>query len=596
MKTVRMALDILSRGERRRGALILALICVMALMEMVGVASVLPLLSVVGNPESIQERNWLLSLYEFTGAETTESFLTYLTAGTISLTVFVAIFRVFTTYVMNRYIQMRRHSISERLLSVYVRSPYTSFLNRHTSDMAKNILSETDQVVQQILSPFVELCAQAALVFAILALLMVYDPLLTVSAAFFIFSAYAGVYLVFKRLLQQLGHRRLSANRDRFAAASDALSGIKDIKLLGREAAYLSRFRPASVLFARNQATKATIGVAPKYVFEAAAICGILIIMYLQMRAGMDFADALPALGLFAFGGLKLLPASQRIYQSVANLRFGNAIIDNIHRELNAPIELISIKDQDIRPVIPQHEIVLENLSFRYPGADGKSLHAINVSIPVGSSLGIVGSTGAGKTTLVDLILGLLTPTEGKLKVDGRSISGGDIRAWQRSLGYVPQTIFLSDASIAENIALGIPTDEIDLAAVKRAALIAQLHDFIMNELPQGYDTRIGERGVRLSGGQRQRIGIARALYHDPAVVVFDEATSALDNATEKAVMDSLAALARVKTLIVVAHRLNTVRFCNLIAVMETGRVVGLGSFDELERDNEAFRRISMFK
>ena len=402
-------------------------------------------------------------------------------------------------------------------------------------------------------------------------------------------------FLVLRHKLTRLGGIIVTANKERFMAAGEALGGIKDIKLLGREQAYLSRFQGPSQRFAAGHAKHQTLNQVPLFLIEAIAIGGIILISIIMlMNSGGIHSGAmghiLPTLGLYAFAAYRLKPAMNNIFQGFTSLRFGRATVDSLYSEMrlnSAPKRLLRQPSTQIKA---RHSITLEQLSYTYPNADKPTLRNLSLNIPVGSAVGLVGSTGAGKTTLVDIVLGLLRPTQGAITVDGTPITEQNLSDWQQSLGYVPQNIFLTDTSIAENIALGIPNDLIDLELVVRCARMAQVHDFIMSELPEQYATLVGERGVRLSGGQRQRIGIARALYREPEILVFDEATSALDNVTERAVMDAIDALAKQKTIILIAHRLSTVRNCDQIVLLDQGEIQAKGSFDKLTKESELFK------
>jgi len=299
----------------------------------------------------------------------------------------------------------------------------------------------------------------------------------------------------------------------------------------------------------------------------------------------------LPTIGLYAFASYRLKPAVHNIYHGFASLRFGKAVVGNI----SADFRLQSVKPQQKPPhevFKVKHKIDLVGLTYSYPNSPKPTIKELSIAIPVGSTFGLVGGTGAGKTTLVDILLGLLMPQKGYVAVDGRLIDKTNMRAWQKILGYVPQETFLADASLLENIAMGIERNEIDIEQVVKSAKMAQIHDFVMSELPEHYETTVGERGVRLSGGQRQRIGIARALYHDPDILVFDEATSSLDNLTEKAVMDAIEALAHQKTVIIIAHRLSTVKNCDQIVLLERGEILAVGNYDELKKNNMKFREM----
>jgi ATP-binding cassette, subfamily B, bacterial PglK len=389
----------------------------------------------------------------------------------------------------------------------------------------------------------------------------------------------------------------VDANKKRFTVAGEAFGGIKNIKLSGLEAVYLERFNLPSIQYSRSHAGHNTLGIIPGYVVEVVLFGAILTLTFgLVMTSGgiqsTVMGEIMPLVGLYALSVIRLKPLMQAIYQGVAGLKFGGALVANLHKELN-PDKLVSIHKAPSETKRLRQHIFLENITFHYPGANKSSLDNITLEIPRLSSLGLVGTTGAGKTTLVDVILGLLQPSQGGLFVDGERVTLANLRSWQRNLGYVPQDIFLSDATIAENIALGIPKSEIDYEQVTRCARSAQLDNFIMQEFPDRYETVVGERGLRLSGGQRQRIGIARALYHNPDVLIFDEATSALDSVTERAVMDAIDMLAHQKTIILIAHRMSTVRHCDQIVLLDKGRIKAVGSFDELKNTDAHFRELS---
>lgn len=594
MTTFKKVLALLSPQERRRGALVMIMVVVMAITETVGVAAVMPFLSVMGNPEAVEDTPYLLATYNAFAFESKQTFLTVLGIGAFGIVLLSAAVRIVTTYAINRYAQMRRHSVGERLLETYLRQPYAFFLNRHSGDMAKSILSEVDQLVGQVIKPGFDAIAYTVVALAIVLFLIIQDPWLALAVGVVIGGSYLLIFGVVQKHLAKIGKERATANKERFTAAGEALGGIKDIKLLGREQAYLTRFRPSSARFSRHQATNATLSEVPRYFIEAIGVGGVILLALFLMASRDSVGQALPVLGLYAFAGYKLLPAAQRIYQGFAKLRFGAAAVDEIYADLNEREALAEIRNLPNDRLEATKAIVLNNLSFTYPGTKSTALKNIDLTVPVGSAIGLVGGTGAGKTTLVDLTLGLLRPTEGQLEVDDTPITDKNLRQWQASLGYVPQDIFLVDATVAENIALGIPKTKIDHAKVEECARMAQVHEFIMNQMPQQYETEVGERGVRLSGGQRQRIGIARALYHDPAILVFDEATSALDNATEKAVMDAVNALSHDKTIIMIAHRLSTVKKCDQIVLLEQGAINAKGTYDELLNKSQSFKQMAI--
>lgn len=586
-------LALLTPQEKRRGVLVLGMMFLLAVLETAGVASIMPFLAVLGNPELVETNAALGWMYERGGFDTVDAFLFALGLGACLLVVLSTGVRILNTYAVNRYVLMREYSISARLLQTYLRQPYEFFLTRNSADLSKSVLSEVRQVINLALRPGMELISYGLVAAALVALLVAMDPVVAASVGLLFGLLYGAIYLTIRGFLRRMGAKRVSANRARYQMAAEAFGGIKDLKVLGRDQAYLKRFRRPAAEFARYEYLKATLVTTPRYLIETIAFGGVLALALFLMATRESLGAVLPLLGLYAFAGYRLLPAVQHIFSSAASLRFGGPAVDPIYEDLiESPPEVSeAAKGRDFTL---SEGIRFSGVSFRYPGADGDALRRVDLMIPARTSVGFVGQTGAGKTTAVDLILGLLQPTQGTILVDGRPMDQVGMRAWQRALGYVPQDIYLADGSVAENIAFGIEKERIDPAAVERAARAARIHEFVTEALPQGYGTEVGERGVRLSGGQRQRIGIARALYHDPEVLVLDEATSAVDTATERAIMDAVEGLAGQKTLIMIAHRLSTVERCGQIVVLDHGEVVGIGSFEELRSSNETFRKLAV--
>ena len=384
----------------------------------------------------------------------------------------------------------------------------------------------------------------------------------------------------------------MQANQERYTVLSEAFGAAKEVKVGGLEQAYIQRFAKPAEIWATGQATAQVIAQLPRFALEAIAFGGMLIVvLYLMAKSG-SFAAAVPIIALYAFAGYRLMPALQQIYGAFTALRFVGPALDALHEDLIS-LQGSNTQDRLITPLSLTHAIELNKVSYHYPNASQPALKDISINIPAHSKVGFVGATGSGKTTAVDVTLGLLEPQTGHLNVDGQPINAANRRRWQRAIGYVPQHIYLADDSVTANIAFGVNAEDIDQQAVERAAKIANLHEFVSNDLLQGYETTVGERGVRLSGGQRQRIGIARALYHDPQVLILDEATSALDNLTEHAVLESVNNLGYDITIIMIAHRLSTVRQCDQIYLLERGKVKAHGTFDELTQTNEQFRAMA---
>lgn len=591
-ETFAKLMDLLDARERRRFRLLMLGTLLMGLANMVGVASVAPFLAVLARPELVQENAVLATLHAWSGLENPATFTLWLGAGATTAYFGGIATKAAVSYGLMRFAAMRNYSISTRLMERYLGQPYIWFLGRHTAELNRTVLAEVQQTVNGVLIPFLNLVSNGVLVVFLLLLLIAVHPTIALFLGGLTGGAYAVTFLAVRGPLARLGEEQVDLLRTRFRLAQEGLGGAKEIKTLGLEATLLHRFAAMSRRLAGIVTRAGLYSLLPRHLLEGVAFGGMMTVVLglVWLEAG-DLSKILPVAGIYALAGSRISPAMQQIYQLLGKLRVGRAMLDNLHRHWSeAPPASVEAPPA----AIPLRErLVLENVAFAYPNAEQGALRGLDLEIPARSSVGIVGGTGAGKTTTIDLILGLLEPSGGRLLIDGRPIeTDADRRAWRRSVGYVPQQIHLVAASVAENIAFGLPPERIDMAAVERAARSAQLHEFIVEELPDGYDTEIGERGVRFSGGQRQRVGLARALFQNPDVLVFDEATSALDNVTERAVMDAVASLGGRKTVIMVAHRLSTVRDCDEIVLLEHGRVAARGPWAELIESSPAFRRM----
>jgi len=593
--------ELLDSKERKRGSWILLLVLGMAFIEVLGVASIMPFLAVMGNPQVLETNLFLNYVYNkllIFNVNTPEDFFVVFGVFSFLLLITSALYKTFTHYSMNLYIETLRHNLSTRFLKNYLEKPYAFFLDRNSGDLSKIILSEVDLFVAGVIRPIFNMLAYFIISIFIISLLLVVDFFLAISVAGLLVGLYFIIYIFFKSKLARIGIKRVEANKNRFMAVTEVFGGIKDIKLLGCEQNYINRFTTPSNNFALANAANQTINQVPKYLIESIAFGGMLaVIVFLILSSGGlgvgSLSDILPIVGLYAFSAYRLQPALHFIFQGFSSLRSGEATLDALQFDFKIKTPNSSISKTYEKLKIEKN-ITLTDINYRYPASDVPILKNIHLNIPVHTSLGIVGGTGAGKTTLVDLILGLLTPSSGHLMVDGKLINDVLKDSWQQSLGYVRQDIFLSDASIAENIAFGIPKDDINLDQVVNCAKLAHIHKFIQNDLINQYETNIGERGIRLSGGQRQRIAIARALYRDPEVLVFDEATSALDNITEKVVIRAINELANKKTIILIAHRLSTVKNCDQIIVLEHGSIIAKGEYGKLISHNDVFRNLAV--
>lgn len=592
-QAMRRLFTLLDRTERRRFYWLLPAVTGMALLQVIGIASVLPFLALVTDPSIVETSRVLTLAYDLLGFTSINSFLVFTGAAALALLVISNAFTALTEYLLLRYSWNLNHSLSVRLLREYVAKPYVFFVDQNSAALATNILSETKQAVRGFVLAALNLMSRTIVAAFILALLIGLYPLLALLTFGFLGAAYGVTFMLVKRAMSESGRKRSHSDRARHQAAFEVLGGIKDIKILGREEPFLKRYERHSRTYERQMAKQQVIALFPRYAFETIAFGGMLMIVLILLLRGSGVQQIVPTLGVFAFATLRLLPALQSLFGSMTSLRFSVTAVDVIYRDVSHD-GAASIESRDgVEPLPFTRQLELESVDFTYPQAKGPVLRDFSLTVKANSTVGIVGPTGSGKTTTVDILLGLLEPQRGALKVDGVTIDASNRGAWQSNLGYVPQQIYLADDTIAANIAFGVRPKEVDMAAVERAAAMANIHEFIATELPDGYATMIGERGVRLSGGQRQRLGIARALYHDPAVLVFDEATSALDGVTEEGIFRAVTELGKSKTIIMIAHRMTTVRECDQIFLLEKGTVTARGTFDELLAGSARFRAMA---
>ena len=592
MQVLKKFYQLLSFHERKRAYVLVFMLLITAFLDMLGVASILPFIAVLSNPGIIESNMIFNNIFQASsmfGVENNQQFLFVLGVIVFALLVFSLIFKAITSYVQVLFAQMLEYSICKRLMEGYLHQSYSWFLNRNSADLGKTILSEVGQIIGSGLKPLIELIAKGMVAIALIILLIIADPKLALIVGLSLSVTYLLIFYFLRKYLNRIGEERLKTNELRFMAVSEAFGAAKEVKVGGLEQTYIKSFSDPAKIFARAQASSQVISQLPRFILEAIAFGGILlIILYIIAQTG-SFNSALPIISLYVFAGYRLMPALQSIYSSFTSLTFVGPSLDKLHEDIKNLKPFNENQDQGVLSL--NEKIVLKNIYYNYPNTSRTALKDMSLSIPAQSTIGLVGATGSGKTTTVDIILGLLEPQKGTLEVDGQIITKQNSRSWQRSIGYVPQHIYLADDSVAANIAFGVDSTDIDQAAVEKASKIANLHEFILEELPEQYQTTIGERGVRLSGGQRQRIGIARALYHDPKVLVLDEATSALDNQTEIAVMSAINNLSKNVTTILIAHRLSTVKNCDKIFLLEKGKIKDEGTFEELININENFRK-----
>jgi len=553
--------------DKRKVFYVLILIMGMAFIESAGVVSIMPFLAVLSNPEVVESNHYLKRLYDFTSASNKQNFILYL--GFISLTIVVCstVFKIITQYAVNRFASLQRHYFATRLLKIYLQQNYEFFIQRNSATLVKNILSEVDQLIWAMILPALTLMSYGVVLISMVGILLLYDPVMAIATAFVLGLFYSGIYLLVRKKLVQIGQEFTEANQERYQTCQEALAGIKDVMINNARDGYIEQFEKSSRVFARHIATRDTLGQVPLNIIETVGYGCLIGLAMILVVSGKNVSHILPVLGLYGFAAYRMLPAAQNIYRSISQIKFSEQVLAVLQPEFAfEELQQTTHSNVKLQKLSFEHSICLENIGFAYPNRlDQPVLKNMSLNIAKNSSLGVVGKSGSGKSTLMDIMLGLLQPQQGRVLIDGVELTERNIMAWRDLVGYVPQSIHLADKSVAENIAFGIPPSQIDFKQIDFVAKQAQIDDFILRQLPQGYDTMIGERGVMLSGGQRQRIGIARALYKNPQVLFMDEATSALDMETEAAVNEAIQSLSGQKTMVIIAHRESAVAKCDRI-------------------------------
>ncbi len=562
-------------NQRKAVFVMLTLMLVGMLLETLGIGLVIPALALMTQGDLLSSQSALgRNLLEWLDTPTQAQLITY---GILLLGVvyFIkAVFLSFLAWRQSTFVYELEANLSLRLFTCYLRQPYTFHLQRNSAQLIQHSVNEVAQFSRGAVRSAMTLITEILVTIGIGALLFIVEPvgaslvIATLGITGFAFHKFSKVRLM------RWGRARQYHEGMRIQHLQQGLGGAKDVMLFGRESDFLNNYAFHNHETAKVYISQNTLEALPRLWLEFLAVVGLVVLVISMLAQDKPIDSLAPTLGLFAAAAFRLLPSTNRILTALQNLRYVFPVIDVIAREIALPINASSVAVADRLSLCGSLEI--KNVNYTYSGASEPALNNISLEIEFGKSVGFIGGSGAGKSTLIDVILGLLKPDKGRLTIDGKDINEV-LRGWQNQIGYVPQTIYLTDDTLRRNIAFGLAGEQIDDLAIKKAAEAAQLSDFIAT-LPDGLNTVVGERGVRLSGGQRQRIGIARALYHNPAVLVLDEATSSLDISTERDVMQAVNALHGEKTILIVAHRLSTVQHCDYIVRLERGEVVQVGS------------------
>ena len=582
----------LDRLRQRQFIMLSGLMVVSAFAEVISLGAVLPFLSILVTPELVFNHPIVSNMAPKWGITSADQLVLPLTVAFALTAMLAGAMRILLLWVSTRLTVVCGSELSIEVYRRTLYQPYWVHAGRNTSEVISGIINKVNNVLFGVMLPLLTVVSSAVLLVAIMLALITIDPIVASTAAVGFGVSYLLITLMSRRRLHRNSQRIALEQNQVVKALQEGMGGIRDVLLDGTQPLYCHIYSNADQPLRRAQGNNVFIAGSPRPAMEALGIVLIAVLAYSLSRQTSGISSALPVLGALALGAQRLLPALQQLYAAWASIAGNHAALIDTVELLDQPLPEDQTQNT-LAALSIQSSIRFEDVRYRYTSDGPWVLDGFNLTIPKGSRIGFVGSTGSGKSTTLDLLMGLLIPTEGEVLLDGQAITGNRVRAWQQIIGHVPQSIYLADTSLAENIAFGVPPEAIDQQRVQHAARNAQIADFIESN-PEGYHANVGERGIRLSGGQRQRIGIARALYKQASVLIFDEATSALDNATEQSVMDAIEGFDRDLTILLIAHRINTVKRCDIIVELENGRVVAQGTYEQLLELSPSFRRMAL--
>ena len=569
------------------------IIILTAFTEVAGVASIGPFMSLVSNPSQIYQEGFFNNLYDISGASNQQDFLALAGIMVVTILLTSAIVATFSLRYIYHFAQKVGAEISSNLFDYYISSNWLFHTQKNSSNLITNLTSECSRVTTGIIVPALIMNAKIFISLSIILFLFWVDPLVSIIGFTLFGSAYSIIFYSVKIKLEKNGEKLTEHQNIRIRSMNEGFGGIKDILLMDRADQFKNRFRESSHIYGQAIGTQQTLSEIPKYWIELLAFgTMILLVLFLMLSLEGDLSTIIPTLSMFAMASYKLIPSFQQIYFYLSGIKFSQSAILSVGNDLKNHLQNKQLKNRSKDNKVLSYDLNLENVFFKYPNKNLQVTNGVSIFIPENSMVGFVGPSGSGKSTLIDIILGLLIPSQGLMKVGGKKIDESNANVLQALVGYVPQTIFLGDCSIKHNIAFGLNDRDIDLSRIDSAVNQAQLNDLI-DQLPEGLDTIVGEKGVQLSGGQRQRIAIARALYRNPKILVLDEATSSLDGMTEKKIMDSIYKIASDITVLIIAHRLNTIKECDMIYYMDDGKIIDYGNYEALMNSNKNFRDLS---
>lgn len=595
-KIITQFFKLLTPSQRKRFYVLQILVVLMAFTDVLGVASIIPFMALVGDMSILNQDTIISKVYKSSGIISETHFVFFLGMAVLFMLFISALISIFTIWRLSMFAVKVGAEISDRLYMHYLNRDWLFHVSGSSAQLTKKIVSETGRVTGGIISPIMQMNARIVLSLFMSITIFLYDPKVAIVGILIFAFAYFILYRFVRTRLLLNGKMLSDVHEERFSLMNEGFGGIKDLLLSGLSNYFVRRFNQTGLKLAYSQGTNATLAQVPRYFLELVAFGSLIIlVLYLIISHNGNLGMILPILSVYALATFKLLPSFQLIYASIARIKGNISAFESIRQDLiDSNSKEIKKKEttNEKQYLYPKNEISLKNITFSYPGKSEPTIKELNIFIKAKSVIGIVGISGSGKSTIIDILLGLITPQIGQIKVDNIILTNENLRSWQNSIGFVSQNIFLSENTIAQNIAFGVSKDEINIDKVCEVIKYAQLND-VVDKLDSGIHTKIGERGLKLSGGQRQRIGIARALYNKSEVLIFDEATSSLDGLTEKSIMNDIYNFGGKKTVIIIAHRLKTVEKCDNIFLIENGRLVDNGTYSELIKKNANFRNMS---
>ncbi|MCB5288500.1 MAG: ABC transporter ATP-binding protein/permease [Candidatus Cloacimonetes bacterium] len=592
-KLVKDIISILNKEQRREYYYLQFFVVLTAIAEILSLASIGPFMALVGNIDLVDQNGIINSIYLYFELNNPMQFL-FITGLLVLLLLFLsAIISIYTITKLSFFAARTGAEIGDSLYDYYLNKDYLFHTQTSSSYLIKQIATEVSRVTDNVLQPYVQINARIIATLFISTAVFLYNPLVAVSGLTLFFISYYILFFAVKGRLLRNGLNISDVSKKRFLLMNEGFGSIKDVKILNRQEYFISQFKRSGEVFSEAYGSSNSLYNMPRYIMEFIVYSGMVsLVLVLISNSNGDLSEVLPVLAVFGMAAFKLLPSFQQIYSGAAQIKSNISAFESIKKDILSSRINENNKNYVEEYISGEGDIFVNNVSFTYPNESSAALNEINLTIPKNSVIGIVGSSGSGKSTLLDILLGLIKPTSGDVYCSGRKIENKNLKSWQKKIGYVPQNIFIKDGNITENIAFGLLLEQVDEKKLSNAIELSQLQEWV-DTLPNGLMTELGEKGIQMSGGQRQRIGIARALYENAEYLFFDEATSALDGRTENLIMNAIDNISGSKTIIMIAHRINTVMNCDVIYMIESGRVVDKGTYSYLIENNEHFKKMA---